>query len=62
MTPLLQKILTLICLASIAMGICAGLLELAVYFNAIWSYSLGLGISILVILGAFEVVERSERG
>lgn len=61
MTPLLQKILTLLCVVSIAMGIVAGLLELAIYFNAIWSYPLGFGLSVLVILGAFEVVERSEK-
>ena len=61
MTPLLEKILTLICIISIAMGIVAGLLQLAIYFNAIWSYPIGFGLSVLVILGAFEVVERSER-
>ena len=60
MTPLLEKILTLICLVSIAMGICAGLLELAIYFNDWWSYPIGFGLSVLVILAGFEIAERME--
>lgn len=61
MTPLLEKILTIICLFSIGSGLVLGLLNLAIYFNTIWSYPIGLGLSILVILGGFEIVERMER-
>jgi uncharacterized membrane protein len=60
MTPLLQKTLTLICIVLIAMGIIAGLLQLAIYLNQFWSYPLGAGISVLVILAVFEIVDRSK--
>ena len=60
MTPLLQKILTLICIVLIAMGIISGLLQLAVYVNQFWAYPLGAGLSMLVILAVFEVMDRSK--
>lgn len=62
MTPLLKKILSILCIFLIGAGMVAGLLQLAIYFNAFWSYPIGFGLSVLVILGAFEIVERSEDG
>jgi hypothetical protein len=58
MTPLLEKILTILCLFLIGSGIIAGLLQFAIYFNSFWSYPIGLGLSILVVLAGFEIVER----
>lgn len=57
----MEKILTILCLFLIGSGIIAGLLQLAIYFNDWWSYPIGLGLSILVILAGFEIVERAER-
>ena len=61
MTPLLQKIITLICLWLIAIGIISGLLQLAIYLNQFWAYPLGAGLSVLVVLGVFEIMERGEK-
>lgn len=60
MNPLLEKILTILCLFLIGSGLVLGLLQLAIYINTIWSYPIGLGLSIFVILGGFELAERSK--
>lgn len=60
MTPSLQKILTILCLFSIGTGLVLGLLQLAVYINQWWAYPLGFGLSILVVLGGFEIAERAK--
>lgn len=60
MNQLAQKILTILCLFSIGSGLVLGLLQLAIFINTIWSYPIGLGLSILVILGGFEIAERSK--
>ena len=43
----------------IGAGLITGIIQLTLYVNTWFAYPLGLGFSILVILGGFELIEKA---
>jgi len=43
----------------IGAGLITGIIQLTLYVNTWFAYPLGLGVSILVILGGFELIEKA---
>ena len=55
----MKSISNILVLSLIAIGLIVGLVELTLYINKVFMYFLACGLSILVVLGAFEVFERA---
>ena len=55
----MKSLSNIIALALITTGVICGLVELALFINRPFMYLLGCGLSVLAILGAFEIAERS---
>jgi len=55
----MKTISNIIVLVLISIGLIAGLIELMLWINLLFMYPLCCGLSILIVLGAFELYERS---
>jgi len=40
-------------------GLIGGIMELTIYVNKFFMYPLGFGLSVLIVLSVFELIERS---
>lgn len=50
----------IIMIFSIMIGIIGGIIQATLWLNLWFVYPLGCGLSILVVLGAFELIERAK--
>ena len=57
---MIKSISNTLVLILIGLGLITGLIELAVWINRPFIYLLSAGLSVLVILGAFEILERAK--
>jgi hypothetical protein len=56
----MKTISNLLVLTLLSIGLIGGLVELALFINKAFTYFLCCGLSILVVLGAFEILERAK--
>ena len=40
-------------------GLIGGIMELTIYVNKLFMYPIGFGLSVLIVLSVFELIERS---
>ena len=56
----MKSIANILVLILLGIGLIAAFLEMAILINRPFAYIIGAGLSVLTILGAFEIFERSK--
>lgn len=57
---MIKSVANLLVIALVAIGLITAVLQFTIWLNKAFMYPLGLGISILVVLAAFELFERGK--